>query len=88
MEVYAQDVILSASRKPKSALQLGIGSKIIRKADPKLKRTAPPQAPAAATFLYKPGVELPNLTNYLNQIIEIRIAVEYIEKSNPALIMR
>lgn len=39
---------------------------------------------AVASFLYKPLVPLPNLTPYLQGIIEIRVAGEYLSKSNKA----
>lgn len=65
---------------------LGI-SKIIRREN-KPKKHFPAHTPAAATFLYKPGVELPNLSNYINQIIEIRIACEYINRANQGVILR
>ena len=46
------------------------------------------QSNPIATFLYKPGVLLPCLSPYINCMIAIRIAREYIQKSNPAIINR
>ena len=43
---------------------------------------------AVATFLYKPLVPLPNLAPYLQGIIEIRVASEYMCKSNKAYRIR
>jgi len=40
------------------------------------------------TFLYKPLVPLPNLTPYLGCVVEIRVASEYLVKSNKAYAMR
>ena len=42
----------------------------------------------AISFLYKPLIPLPNLTPYLQGIIEIRIAKEYLCKSNKAYRLR
>jgi hypothetical protein len=39
-------------------------------------------------FLYKPGVPWPDLTPYLQQIIEIRVAREYISPRNKQLVAR
>lgn len=39
-------------------------------------------------FLYKPDAELPDLTNYLNQTIEVKIERKYISKDNPNVIKR
>jgi len=44
--------------------------------------------PIAEKFLYKPGVPWPDLTPYLQQIIEIRIAREYITPNNPQVAER
>ncbi|KAM3130688.1 hypothetical protein pb186bvf_017196 [Paramecium bursaria] len=61
---------------------------IQKKQENKIKRAPPINTTTAQTFLYKPGVELPNLKQYLNSTIEIRIASEYIDRSNPALALR
>jgi len=37
-------------------------------------------------FLYKPGVQLPDLFEFVNQTIEVRIGTEYINKHNQALL--
>jgi hypothetical protein len=39
-------------------------------------------------FLYKPDAELPDLSNYLNQTIEIKIERKYISKDNPNVVKR
>lgn len=67
-----------------------IQKKIVPKhLDNKFKKTSGNQsANPIATFLYKPGVVLPCLSPYLNCMIAIRIAREYIQKSNPAVINR
>lgn len=41
-----------------------------------------------SVFLYKPGVLLPDLSEHLNGMIEIRIAREYINKHNKELLKR
>jgi hypothetical protein len=40
-------------------------SKLIKREN-KLKKPNLISTPVAATFLYKPGTELPNLSNYIN----------------------
>jgi len=39
-------------------------------------------------FLYKPFVPLPDLSEYVNSLIEIRIGIEYITPYNPTLVKR
>lgn len=39
-------------------------------------------------FLYKPFMPLPNLQDYLNEIIEVRVYKEYLTKFNKAYIKR
>lgn len=39
-------------------------------------------------FLYKPDAQLPDLSNYLNQTIEVKIERKYISKENPNVIKR
>lgn len=43
---------------------------------------------AAEKFLYKPGVPWPDLSPYLQQLIEIRVAKEYINPKNKQVIAR
>jgi len=47
----------------------------------------PPVIPSNI-FLYKPDAELPDLTNYLNQTIEVKIEKRYITRDNPNVIKR
>lgn len=57
--------------------------------DNKFKKTSGNQSTnPIATFLYKPGVVLPCLSPYVNCMIAIRIAREYIQKTNPAIVNR
>ncbi|CAD8174203.1 unnamed protein product [Paramecium octaurelia] len=65
-----------------------LGPNRFHKRETKLKKPNSNQIPATATFLYKPGAELPNLSNYINSIIDIKIACEYINKNNPGIILR
>lgn len=39
-------------------------------------------------FLYKPDAELPDLSAYLNQTIEVRIEKKYVSRDNPNVIKR
>lgn len=49
--------------------------------------SVPPVIPSNI-FLYKPDAELPDLTNYLNQTIEVKIEKRYITRDNPNVIKR
>jgi hypothetical protein len=45
-------------------------------------------SPAKQRFLYKPFVPLPNLSEYLQELIEVRVYSEYLTKFNKAYLKR
>ena len=44
--------------------------------------------PAKVKFLYKPFVPLPNLSEYMQELIEVRVFKEYLTKFNKAYLQR
>ena len=44
--------------------------------------------PARARFLYKPFIPLPNLQEYMGELIEVRVASDYLTKFNKAVVKR
>ena len=42
------------------------------------------QTPAKQRFLYRPELPLPNLSDYMQEIIEVRVYSEYLTKFNKA----
>ncbi|CAK74753.1 unnamed protein product (macronuclear) [Paramecium tetraurelia] len=83
-----EDVSQYEGTRLKNKQQPLLGPGRFNKRENKLKKPNSVYTPAATTFLYKPGTELPNLSNFINQTIEIRIACEYVNKNNQALILR
>ncbi|CAD8166949.1 unnamed protein product [Paramecium pentaurelia] len=87
-QIDDEDVSQYEGMRSRNKQQPLLGPGRFNRRENKLKKPNSVYTPAATTFLYKPGAELPNLSNFINQTIEIRIACEYVNKNNQSLILR
>lgn len=75
---------------PVSVMQTNLGRKTNNR--PKARSVKPHQNSMAVVasniFLYKPDAELPDLSNYLGQSIEVKIERKFITKDNPNVLKR